>query len=59
MNFRRSKPLLLTPGPVNLTARTRRALAAPALHHRSAEFQRILHSLQKSSKPSSKQKSLC
>ena len=47
MNFRRSKPLLLTPGPVNLTARTRRALAAPALHHRSAEFQRILHSLQK------------
>lgn len=36
---------MLTPGPVNLTLETRKALALPTWHHRSVEFEGVLTSL--------------
>ena len=39
---RKSNPLILTPGPVALTARVREVLSQPMQHHRSSEFKQTL-----------------
>ena len=44
---RKKSVILLTPGPVNLTAQIRKDLSEPALHHRSLEFEKILRSVSK------------